>query len=401
MVSTHSNQITYSPQGLHAIPPKAIRIILPTCLAVTLSVLGVAAGKELPEPTKVPAPIDPDATLETKALFYNLRKQMGKGILFGHQHTTCYGIGWKSQDDRSDVKSATGAFPAVYGWDMEHKHRGTDHLEKLIIDAFERGGVNTMSWCMDHPITGGNYKLQGKRRTVKKILPGGELHGKLKTKLDGFAHFVSRLKDSKGRLIPIIFRPWHEHNGGWFWWGTQDCSPEEFVQLWRFTVTYLRDTKKVHNLLYAYSPDKPGIRNAKDYERNRFPGYEYMDVMGVDCYERESCATLVGLCKAAVELADQHGKIAALTEFGYRDGMSKCGVKNWYTEAFLKPLKNDPVASRISYAMTWRNAHKDHFWVPYPGHPAVEDFKRFAEDPFIVLGDGIPPMYALKERSAP
>ncbi len=105
---------------------------------------------------KTPTLVDTNATPETKSLFLNLKKLAKDKVLFGHQHTTCYGVGWKGGDKRSDVKDVTGSFPAVYGWDMGYVK--TDRHAKLIIDAFERGGINTISWHMKHPITGGNCK---------------------------------------------------------------------------------------------------------------------------------------------------------------------------------------------------------------------------------------------------
>lgn len=49
----------------------------------------------------------------------------------------------------------------------------------------------------------------------------------------------------EGELIPVIFRPYHEHNGDWFWWGKGVNSEEDYIKLWQFTVEYLRDEKDV------------------------------------------------------------------------------------------------------------------------------------------------------------
>ena len=331
--------------------------------------------------------VDPDATPETQALFAYLRDSARTHILFGHQHTTCYGVGWTNDDKRSDVRDVTGAFPAVYGWDMGHT--GSDRYANLMVDAFERGGVNTISWHMRNVATGGGVKGTA-TNTVKAILPGGTSHKEFTTELDKFAQLMLSLKDKQGRPVPVIFRPWHEHTGGWFWWGEGRCTPDEFIALWRFTVTYLRDVKGIHNLLWAYSPSQSGVSSQEDYEANRFPGYEFMDVLGCDVYTTEDTSGLIKLCHAVVELAEQHGKVPALTEFGYRDGMSKCSRHDWYTACFLEPLKADPVARRIAYALTWRNASKDHFWVPYPGDPSVADFRKFYADPIVLFGDDLP-----------
>lgn len=63
------------------------------------------------------------------------------------------------------------------------------------------------------------------------------------------------LRTDAGEYVPVLFRPFHEHTGNGFWWGKGNCTAEEYIALWRFTLEYLRDTKGVHNLLYVYSPD--------------------------------------------------------------------------------------------------------------------------------------------------
>lgn len=349
-------------------------------------VFGFLAGQAQAENVQAVL-VDANATAETRTLFDYLRQSAKSNILFGHQHATCYGVGWKNDDRRSDVKDVTGSFPAVYGWDMGDA--GSDHQAKLIIEAFERGGVNTISWHMKNPVTGGAYNDLSVK-AVKDVLPGGRAHEVLRKELDSFAGFLKSLKDGKGRLVPVIFRPWHEHTGDWFWWGSRTCTPEEFIALWRFTVTYLRDVKGVHNLLWAYSPAMTGVGSRDDYEKKRFPGYEYMDILGADVYTKEDISVAIKMCHIAVELAEQKGKVPALTEFGYIDGLSNCKRNDWYTKCFLEPLKADPVARRIAYVLTWRNATKDHFWVPYPGHPAVEDFKKFYADPLTLFENDLP-----------
>ena len=99
---------------------------------------------------------------------------------------------------------------------------------------------------------------------------------------------------------------------------------------------------------------------------------------------------MVRLCRVVVQLAERNSKVPALTEFGYRDGLSKCKRADWYTACFLEPMKADPVARRIACALVWRNANKEHFWVPYPGHPAVDDFKKFYADPMTLFQNDLP-----------
>ena len=122
---------------------------------------------------------------------------------------------------------------------------------------------------------------------VLLAIPLGRYIGKIyngdKTWLDKIAFFMQSLEGTHGELIPVIFRPFHELNGSWFWWGKNHCTPEELKKAYRFTVTYLRDEKKVHNLLYAFNTDR--FSSEEEY-MERYPGDEWVDVLGFDIYQR-------------------------------------------------------------------------------------------------------------------
>lgn len=340
--------------------------------------------------------VDAQAEPETQALFLQLQRLATDHILFGHQDTTAYGVGWRAEPNRSDVKSVTGSYPAVYGWDFANVRQNGGEMpgalcRELVIESYRRGGVNTFSWHMFNPVTGKNF--YDTTPAVAAILPGGEKHAEYKEALDLLAAFAHSLKGRDGSgHIPIIFRPFHEQLGNWFWWGRQDCTAEEYVALWRFTVEYLRDEKGVHNFLYAYSPNIGYGRESDGAYLERYPGDDYVDILGLDAYVKNMDEALKAI-REIVTLARDRGKIAALTEAGYPDGLSKTDRRDWYTRALLEPLRNDSIAQGIAYVLVWRNAHEDHFWVPYPGHPGEEDFRAFYADPMILFEDGLPNMY--------
>lgn len=340
----------------------------------------------------VPQPIDPAATQETRALFQTLRSESDKFLRFGHQDSTLYGIGWQSNGpkdtEQSDVERVTGAFPAVYGWDMarwptgELGH-GSDELYRAhIVAAHERGGINTFSWHLFNPVTGENF--YDTTPAVADILPGGNRHDAYKAELDRLAKFTLTLKDREGDFIPIIFRPFHEHTGSWFWWGHDFCTPEEFKALWRFTVDYLTNTRGVHQFLFAYSPDK--VSNQTEYFE-RYPGDEYVDVLALDNYihgenPKEIEEMLIRL-RLIVNEAKAREKVAALSE----TGLENLIADDWFTRVILNPIKQDPVARNIAYVLVWRNHSESHFFAPYPGHNSAEDFKAFYRDPFTLFGE--------------
>ncbi len=143
--------------------------------------------------------IDKKATKKTKALYANLQNISKTGVLFGHQDDLAYGIGWKDEVGRSDVKAVSGSYPALYGWDVSKL--GTElnidgvnfeNMKHWIKEVYKRGGVNTISWHMDNPATGGDS--WDKTTAIFTILPGGEKHDFYKQRLDLFADFLNDLK---------------------------------------------------------------------------------------------------------------------------------------------------------------------------------------------------------------
>ena len=333
-------------------------------------------------------PSDKEATKETIALYRNLKKLLNKGFMFGHQDDLAYGVGWKydastSSAGRSDIKDVTGDYPAVYGFELGRLEIDQsvnldsvpfDKMKNFIVTAYQRGGVITLSWHLNNPLTG-QTAWNPAPGTVASILPDGEKNGLYKTWLDKVASFMLDLRGKNGEHIPIIFRPFHELNGSWFWWGKNNCTPDELKQLWHFTISYLRDVKNVHNLLYAYNTDR---FSSKEEYMERYPGDEWVDVVGFDIYQRNSTnekfiQDISQMLSTLDGIANEKNKIPALTEFG-----GNLSDTSWWTGTFLKGIGNH----KISYVLGWRNAGKKpggqfEYYVPYKGHITSPDFLRF------------------------
>jgi hypothetical protein len=236
--------------------------------------------------------VDGQATKQTAALYKNLKSlSASRKIMFGHQDGLAYGVTWNTWNKKkSDVKDVCGKYPAVFGWDLGKLGQGDknldgvdfQHMRNWIKAVYQMGGVNTVSWHVDNFLTGGSSWEVG-AKTVAAILPGGERHEAYKERLDVLADFFKSLKAGFliKKEIPIVFRPYHEHTGAWFWWGQPHCSPDENKALWQFTVKYLRDVKGVHNLLWCYSTD---VVRDKAHYLECYPGDEYVDILGMDNY---------------------------------------------------------------------------------------------------------------------
>jgi Glycosyl hydrolase family 26 len=328
-------------------------------------------------------PVDRKATLETVRLYQHLKTLRNLGFMFGHQDDLAYGVGWKYVPGRSDTKEVTGEYPAVYGWELgriELDQRVNldsvpfDKMRQFIQQGYARGGVITISWHLNNPLTG-KTAWQPAPGSVAAVLPGGEKHDLYLSWLDKVAAFMLSLKGSHGELIPVIFRPFHELNGSWFWWGGKNCKPEETQALYRLTETYLRDQKNVHNLLYAYNTDRFG---SVDAYLERYPGDDWVDIAGFDIYQgnniRNNADFVQELDRTLTMLegiAQERNKVPALTEFGYN------GLPDslWWTQVFLRTLESH----HVSYALAWRNAGfkpggQSEYYVPFPGQLSAPDF---------------------------
>ena len=333
-----------------------------------------------------PVPSDPKATPEAVKLYQKMMKLQHKGMMFGHQDDMAYGTTWYADLGRSDVKDVCGDYPAIIGWELGHLELGDkysldsvyfDNIRKGIRYADKMGAINTVSWHHRNALTGGTAWDVSSKKTVASILPGGEKHDLYVKYLDKLADFMLSLKTDQGKLIPILFRPYHEHTGSWFWWGKNLCSVDEYKTLWRFTVNYLRKTKNIHNLLFAYSTDR--FITAEEY-LERYPGDDLIDLVGFDLYDRgpEYAATLGNCAKIVSKIAADKNKIGAVTEAGGPIAKNP----EWWTKTLLEALR----PYDLSYVLVWRNPTvtskaKDMPFGPSKGSPSEQDFIKFHNDP--------------------
>jgi len=337
------------------------------------------------------SPSDKAATAETKALYSNLKPVAQKGFLFGHQDDLAYGVNWRYEKDRSDVKDVCGDYPALYGWDLGGLERNNNdknidgipfkNMRQYIKEGYRRGGVITISWHFDNPLTG-KGAWDTTHATVASVLPGGINHELFKSWLDNAATFILSLKGDNKELIPVLFRPFHELTGTWFWWGPNNCSVDQFKILWRFTNYYLREVKKCHNLLYVYNTS--GDFKNKDQFLERYPGDDVVDVISFDTYQygdpakenwfQKNTAALLNIMDSA---AAETNKLTAIAETGYET----IPYATWWTDVLQKTIGNHAV----SYVLIWRNhgyneyMKKMHYYAPYKGHLSEKDFIKFYE----------------------
>ncbi len=328
---------------------------------------------------------DPDMTEQTRNLLDNMKRLSEEGkTMFGHQCSTLYGIGWSGEAGRSDIKDICGDYPAVVGWDLAEIELGHEAnidgdnfaaIRELIKQSYTRGGITTLSWHATNPVTDGtSWDIT---EAVYRIIPGGDLHEKFRGYLDKVAEFIGSLKVGE-EMVPVLFRPWHEHSGSGFWWGNGNCTQEQFVALWKFTVEYLRDTKGLHNILYVFSTD---IVSSQSAYLNFWPGSEWVDVLGIDAYERPGWTLPengIRLMRLLNHISYQKNKPFAFTETGVECNTT---MDKWWTKNLAASFKDLSPA----YVLVWRNKDMSHFYGPYPGCVSEDDFKAFVASDNILL----------------
>jgi mannan endo-1,4-beta-mannosidase len=183
--------------------------------------------------------------------------------------------------------------------------------------------------------------------------PGTKANQELMRDLKGHADYLQQLADAR---VPVLWRPLHEIDGGWFWW-TDKETPENTAQLWRVMFDYFVKERKLHNLIWVYSASlrcgkgREGVENVA--MRKRFyPGDAYVDIAGIDIYPSD----YIGLGKPQTDTYAKSfeamkqvvpGKMLALCEceaIPNPDMMAKDGPKwlyclPWWTEGKRHPAE--------------------------------------------------------------
>lgn len=332
------------------------------------------------------------ASTTTVQLYNNLFSILSKGILFGHQDDLAYGLGWEYIPGKSVVQDAVGEYPAMYGWELGDLELGAifnldsvpfNKMKNFIKEGYEKGGVITISWHANNPVTGKNaWDISG--NAVAAIIPGGSKHEMYKVWLDRVANFMLDLKGQRGEYIPVIFRPFHELTGNWFWWCQNVCTPEQYKKLWQFTFDYLTNAKQVHHLLWAYNPEK---FESEAQFMQYYPGDDFVDVMSFDFYQYGDPSTNTDFEQTLdkrlgilTSVARKHQKLPAFAETGFMN----IPYAEWFTKKLMKGIGNH----QISYIHLWRDGglvngtgkyrfapSQDHF-IPVGRDPSFMDFYK-------------------------
>lgn len=226
-------------------------------------------------------------------------------------------------------KDETGNYPAVVGIDQGTMNRGTiaDETKPILINDLieyaKRGGIISMSFHMDNPTDESLYcrgSLGGADAWNELMTSGTKLNASLMRSLETARDTLKTLEEAG---VPVLWRPLHECNGGWFWWCTvQDGKVLDascVKRLWQYFYNYLEVECGLTNLIWVYSPNyttNTSTTSGTQLCTYNYPGDDYVDIVGCDWYTGTGKASdLFGAANSYPSMVST-GKIAALTEFG-------------------------------------------------------------------------------------
>jgi mannan endo-1,4-beta-mannosidase len=228
--------------------------------------------------------VNPNATQEAKALMCYLVDIYGKHILSGQQEL-CGSHNYEgSEAEFTYIKQKTGEMPAVRGFDfMNYRGNGLmwdDLCAERVIEWYnEKNGIPTVCWHWFSPGDIGkkadnSFYTESTTFSISKALtPGTEENIALLNDIDFMAGKLNQVQDAG---VPILFRPLHEAEGGWFWWGAE--GPEPCVELYRLLYDKFTNEYGLNNLIWVWT--------SYDYETSEawYPGDDVVDIVGYDKY---------------------------------------------------------------------------------------------------------------------
>lgn len=221
--------------------------------------------------------INPNSTIETRSLMSFLVDHFGKAILSGQQGTP----------DLPYIQSQTGKQPVVLGLDfMDYspsrvEFGATSEATDQGIDWWaNHHGLVTFCWhwnapknllnTPEHPWWSGFYTTATTFDLAYAMNnPESEDYALILRDIDAIAVQLKRLQTAK---VPVLWRPLHEAEGGWFWWGAK--GPEACKALWRLLYDRLTRVHGLNNLIWIWNSVNPAW----------YPGDEYVDAVSADSY---------------------------------------------------------------------------------------------------------------------
>ncbi|XYH96891.1 glycoside hydrolase family 26 protein [Sorangium sp. So ce1128] len=186
------------------------------------------------------------------------------------------------------IHEISGKYPLLWGGDFLFGAESIQHRGTMIDEAkrqWASGALVTLMWhacpptmsepCDWHRDIKGDLRDDQWNELVKD---GTNLNARWKARLDTIVPYLDDLKNSG---VEVLFRPLHEMNDDWSWWGGRP-GKNGSQALYRITHDYLARTKGLNNLIWVWNVNDVNIGRIQEY----YPGDDYLDVASLDVYEK-------------------------------------------------------------------------------------------------------------------
>jgi mannan endo-1,4-beta-mannosidase len=254
-----------------------------------------AAASTLPWPAAAvaaaPAPPsrqlgNPRASAPARRLYRYLWSIYGRRTLTGQQERPV-----APRDELDYLQRETGRLPALLGLDyiIPSENEG---VNARALAWHRAGGIVSLCWHWGAPDVGSGYENSKKDFDVAAALTPGTAQNRLmRTQMGEIADLLAALRD---RGVPVLWRPFHEFSGDWFWWGKH--GPEAFKSLWRLMHAEFTGRRRLDNLIWVLGWAGQNVDPAY------YPGRSLVDIAGADIYAEDHgpLAAMFGQVKAIV-----------------------------------------------------------------------------------------------------
>lgn len=281
------------------------------------------------------APVNPSASAEARKVYETLLSLHGKQMISGAMANVN-----NNNDFAGWINKVTGKYPGLTCYDFIHLPESpANWIDYGDIsparEQWQNGGLVAYMWhwrapnseadYRNHNTNGYGYNLPGGDNPtsfdIREALKSGTWQNEFMLEdIDRVAAYLKILADAG---IPVLWRPLHEAAGSyqwgaWFWWGAH--GTQYTAQLWRLMYDRLVNHHHLNNLIWVWTVQYE--QNQAAWMREAYPGDEYVDVVGVDLYEK-STTPRSDIYKAMIDLTGGR-KLVALSETGLVPDPQKC-----------------------------------------------------------------------------
>lgn len=287
---------------------------------------------------------NPAASAEARGLYRYLWSIYGNHTLTGQQEQNFTPAGPRQELDY--IQRVTGKQPALLGLDyIEPSDQQAVNARAI---AWHRsGGIVTLCWHWGAPDIGTGYENAKKDFDVARALTPGTAQARaMDAQMAHVADLLTQLRDAR---VPVLWRPFHEFSGDWFWWGKH--GPAAFKALWTRMYDDFTHRRGLTNLIWVLGWAGQNIDAAY------WPGRDRVDIAGADIYvdDHGNQAPMFAQVKAIVGdsvpiCLHENGPIPDPATLGPRADW--LWFMTWHTRWLQDPAQNPPALLRDYYAST-------------------------------------------------